>query len=428
MRLGATFTSLSNVNYRRYFFGHALSITGTWMQRIGQAWLVLELTGSGTLLGVTAALQHLPVLLLGAYGGLLADRVDKRRLLLLTQSLGAVLALLLAMLTATAVVEVGMVLVLAAALGAVHAVDRPARQAIIMEMVGPALISNAVTLHTVTWNAAQALGPALAGAVIASFGLATSFFVNAASYVAVLLVLLTLRTQEMAPAERVRRGHGQLREGFIYVWRTPELLAPMIVLVIVGMFAFEWAVTLPLLAEEAFGGDAQTFGWMFSSMGSGAVIGGLVVAGSVLSSIRFLAASSAVFGLATMLTAAAPTLGLVLVGLFIVGAAGVTLRSTAMSILQLRSLPSMRGRVVALFAVATTGTTPVGGPLVGAIAESVSSRIALGLGGVSAVVAAVAVLVHERLAGVDQDASGQAPPAARSTAGEDSDHDTDDSS
>lgn len=396
-----TFSSLANVNYRRYFTGHALSITGTWMQRVGQAWLVLELTGSGSLLGITAALQHLPVLLLGAYGGLLADRVDKRRLLLLTQSLGAGLALGLAVLVATGLVQVWMVFALAAGLGVVHAIDRPARQAIIMEMVGPDLIANAVTLNNITWNAAQAVGPALAGSVIAAFGLAASFFLNAASYLAVIVMLLTLRACELVPSERLSRSRGQLREGFSYVRRTPELLAPMIVLVIVGMFAFEWAVTLPLLAEEAFGGDAQTFGWMFSSMGSGAVIGGLVIAGSVRSSSRFLAGSSAVFGLLLLLTAAAPTLPFVLVGLFLVGSAGVALRSTAMSVLQLRSRPRMRGRVVSLFAVATTGTTPIGGPIVGAIGEFSSARVAIGLGGLSALVAAVATAAHHRRTAYD---------------------------
>ncbi|MFA9446118.1 MFS transporter [Egicoccus sp. AB-alg6-2] len=417
-KLRATFSSLSNVNYRRYFFGHALSITGTWMQRVGQAWLVLELTGSGTLLGITAALQHLPVLLLGAYGGLLADRVDKRRLLLLTQSLGASLALALAVLTATGAIRVGMVFVLAGAMGAVHAIDRPTRQAIIMEMVGPDLISNAVTLNNITWNAAQAIGPALAGAVIATHGLAMSFFLNAASYFAVVLVLMMLRTHDLVPSERVPRSRGQLREGLNYVRRTPELVAPMIVLVIVGMFAFEWAVTLPLLAEEAFGGDAQTFGWMFSSMGSGAVIGGLLVAGSVSSSMRFLAGSSAVFGLLMTLTAAAPTLPLVLVGLFLVGAAGVALRSTAMSVLQLRSLPSMRGRVVALFAVATTGTTPIGGPLAGAVAEFLGARVALGLGGLSAILAALAVVLYQRRAGAVQVSAGPAALAHPTSDGE----------
>jgi MFS family permease len=278
MRFRGTFKSLKIRNYRLYFDGQALSMTGTWMQRVGTAWLVLELTGSGTLLGVTMALQELPTLLIGPWGGLLADRRDKRQLLLWTQSVAGLLALALAVLVSTGLIEVWMVMALAFAYGITSALAWPARQSFVPELVGPQLLTNAILLNSVTTNVAKAVGPALAGILIATVGLATTFYANAVSYVAVVLALVFMRRAELLSSAPARRVRGQLREGLVYVRSNPLLLGVLMLMSVSGMLAYEWTVTLPLFARDAFGGDADTFGIMFSAMGCGAVLGGTLAA------------------------------------------------------------------------------------------------------------------------------------------------------
>jgi predicted MFS family arabinose efflux permease len=395
-RLRRTFASLSNRNYRLYFVGHGISATGEWAQKIGQAWLVLELSGSGTLLGITAGLQHLPTLVIGPWGGLLADRVDKRRLLLATQVAAGALALTLGLLTATGMVEVWMVMVLALMLGSVKALDKPAKQNLVLDMVGPADLANAVVLNSVVHNVAKAAGPAIAGMLIATVGIAASFYANAASYFAVLLALVLIRPAELQPAPRTVRGPGQLREGLRYVWATPRLRGPLLLMTVSGVLAYEWAVTLPLLARDAFGGDAQTFGTMFSAMGLGAVIGGLAVASSMKPRTNTLLGTALVFSGLMLLTAGTPTLGVAFVALFLLGGASVAFRSTATALIQLRSAPEMRGRVMSLLSVALVGTTPLGGPLMGWLAEVIGIRFTFALGGVATAVAAVASFLWVR--------------------------------
>lgn len=360
-----TFRSLAVRNYRLYFSGHVISDAGTWMQKVGQAWLVLELTGSGTLLGVTFAIQHLPILLIGVWGGLLADRLDKRRLLMVTYGLAGLLALVLGLLTATGVVTLWMVLALALGLGVIDALEKPARHTFVIEMVGPGHLTNAITLSSVVTNTGKVAGPSLAGILIATVGLASSFLVNAGSYLVAVAALALMRRHELTPVEPTRRSSGQLREGLRYVRGTPQLLAPLLLLTVAGTLAYEWAVTLPLLARDAFHGDAQVFGLMFSAMGVGAVVGGLAVAGRLLPSARQLLRLAWVFGGLVVAAASAPTVPVVLVVLVGVGAASIAFRSVAMSWLQLESSPQMRGRVMSLLIVATAGTTPIGAPLVG---------------------------------------------------------------
>lgn len=392
----ATFSSLENRNYRMYFIGQTVSLTGTWMQRVGQGWLVLELTGSGALLGVTAALQALPLLLTGAWGGLMADRLDKRRLLLVTQALSALLAALLSVLIVTDLIQLWMVLSLAFALGTVNALDNPARNSFVSEMVGRHQLANAVTLNSVATNIGRSVGPALAGVLIAAAGLAAAFAVNAASYMAVFLALVLMRPGEIDRAVPTPRARGQIREGLRYAASAPDVAAPLFLLTITGLLAAEFQVKLPLLAVEAFDGGARTYGLMLSAIGVGAVIGGLVVAGSLRPSRTVLVLTTVAFGLLLVVVSLSPTLPVAYATMFCLGAASIAFRSTAMSLLQLSAAPQVRGRVLSLSALAQRGTTPVAAPLAGWVAEAAGARFALGAGGVATVGAAVAAAAYLR--------------------------------
>lgn len=394
--LRATFESLGNRNYRLFFTGQTISVMGTWMQKIAQAWLVLELTGSGTLLGITAALQHLPTLLITPWAGLLADRVDKRRILLWTQSAAAVPAVVLGVLTSTGHITLWLVLTLALCLGVTEALDKPARHSFVIEMVGAGQVTNAVTLNSIMMNAGKVGGPAIAGILISTIGLAPTFLINAASYLAIVVGLLLMRPDQLQRAIPTRRGRGQLRQGLRYVRQQPGLLGPLVLMTVTGMLAYEWAVTLPLFARETFDSSAGVVGLMFAAMGAGAILGGLAIAGTLAATTSRLILTGLVFSLVLAATAAAPTVPVAYVLLFFVGLASIAFRAVATSLVQLRSDPEMRGRVMALLVVATAGTTPFGGPLIGWIGETFGPRVALGLGGVATAAAACATLIYLR--------------------------------
>jgi MFS family permease len=391
-----TFSSLANPNYRRYFAGQAISRIGTWMQMIAQSWLVLTLTGSSVLLGLVVALQALPVLLLGPYGGLVADRVDKRRLMVVLQTVMAVQALALGVLTVSGTIRVWEIALLAALLGLNNAFETPARQAFMLEMVGPAELRNAVSLNSVMVNVARAVGPAAAGIVIAVAGEGICFLVNAASFVAVVASLLTLDTSQLSPSPPAGRSAGQLREGLRYVRRTPELAVPLVLMAIVGMLTYEFSVSLPVLARSSLEAGAQGYGYMTAAMGAGAVAGGLVVAARGRTGLRPLVLAAAGFGVLVVCAALAPNLTLELAALVLVGAASVSFIAIANSTLQLRSAPDMRGRVMGLWIVAFQGSTPVGGPLIGWIISRSDARVGLAVGAAAALVAAAlgAVALH----------------------------------
>ena len=389
---GRTFRSLAIRNYRLYFIGQVISFSGTWMQIVAQMWLVLRLTGSGVALGVTTALQFLPVLLAGAWGGVVADRFDKRRVLIWTQTASGVLALALALLVATGSVELWMVYGLAALLGCVTVIDNPTRQSFVMEMVGPREVTNAVGLNSTIFTSARVVGPAIAGVLIASAGLVACFFVNALSYVAVIAALRRMDPLELhrTPAEPRRRG--QLMEGLRYAWSEPELRLPLLLMAVIGTLAFNFRVLLPLMAQETFGGTAGTYGTLAAVMGAGTVGGALLIAGRKRPTRRMLIGSALLYGLSIILAGLAPTLGLELVTLVPLGAAGVAFSSTANAALQLNSADTMRGRVMALYAVTFLGTTPIGSPFIGWIAEAFGVRAAFLVGGGAAVAAAGAAL------------------------------------
>lgn len=386
--LRRTFRSLSNRNYRIFISGQIISLIGTWMQSVAQAWLVLRLTGSGTALGLVIALQFLPVLLFGPFGGVIADRFPKRRLLLATQAIAMSQALLLGTLVITGAVELWMVFAMAGAFGLVTAIDNPARQTFVVEMVGPANLTNAITLNSVVVNAARVVGPALAGLLIAVVGIGICFIINAASYVAVIAALLLLRTGDLNPAPTQERAKGQLRAGLAYVRTNPDLLIPLLMMAIIGTLSYEFQVILPLVAERTFDGGAGTYGTLTSAMGVGAVAGGLATAGrSGVPSNAALVRSAALFGIVILLTALAPFLWLEVLVLVFVGAASINVLATGNTMLQLRSAPELRGRVMALWAVAFLGTTPIGGPIIGYIGEHAGPRIGLAVGGTAALVA-----------------------------------------
>ncbi|MDX6560795.1 MAG: hypothetical protein QOD65_609 [Gaiellales bacterium] len=383
-----TFAALASPNYRRWYAGQGISLVGTWMQTIAQGWLVYTLTGSGTQLGLVVALQMVPVLILAPYAGLIADRMDKRRLIIAVQGVMAVLALILGVLTVTGRVQLWQVYVLAAALGVATAFDNPTRQAFVVELVGPEHVRNAVTLNSVLVNAARAVGPAMAGILIATVGVSVCFLVNAGSYVAVIASLLLLDTSALRPSVPAPRTRGQLREGLRYVASTPALAVPLAMMAVIGGLAYEFQVVLPIVARETFGGGAEVYGFLTAAMGAGAVFGGLVVAGSGRTGTRAVIWASFGFGLAILLAAAAPTLPLEIAAMTIVGAASVTFLAVGNSTLQLAARPDMRGRVMSLWAVAFLGTTPIGGPIAGYVAENAGGRAGLLMGGLACLLAA----------------------------------------
>jgi MFS family permease len=383
-----TFASLRFRNYRLYFISQAISFSGTWMQSVAQAWLVLEITGSGTALGTVMAMQFLPTLFLAPVGGMLADRFDKRNLIIGTQLAAGALAMTLGIITLTGVVELWMVYALAVGFGTVTALDNPSRQTFVMEMVGPDDVSNAVTLNSVVVNAARAVGPAIAGIVIATVGIGQCFVANSLSYIAVVVALLLIRRDELHPSARSVRAPKQLREGFRYAWNTPVLRVTLIMLWIIGTLTYEFSTTLPLLSEFTFGKGATGLAIMTSLMGVGAVVGGLVVAASGPPTTRRLVIVSVAFGVSVTAVSAMPTVESVYVLMPFVGAASIATIALSNATLQLNSEPRLRGRVMSLFSMALVGSTPIGGPIVGWIGEHVDPRAAVLVGGLAALVAA----------------------------------------
>jgi MFS family permease len=391
-----TFRSMSVRNYRLYFAGQLISTTGTWMQSIAQAWLVLQITGSGVALGLTVALQFTPVLLVGAWGGLVADRVDKRRLLIGTQAAAGVLALLLGAVTALGVVQLWMIFVLALGLGTVNALDNPARRAFVVEMVGTEHVSNAVSLSSAMFMAARVIGPAIAGLVIAGLGVSWCFFANGVSYSAAVLAFVAMRENEFFAVEPVPKRKGQLREGLRYAWSTPALRLVLVLTAVIGTLAFNFQVVLPLLAKETFSGGAETLGVLYAFMSIGSVIGALVSAHEAQATRRFVLGAALAFGAALVVAAFAPTLGLELLVLVPVGAAGIAFTAMSNGVIQTECAPEMRGRVAALFTVAFLGSTPIGGPIIGWVSQQVGPRAGLWVGGVATLAVTVAAIAGIR--------------------------------
>lgn len=389
------FRSLENRNFKLYTSGQLVSVVGTAMQQVAQAWLVLSLTDSGVALGITVALQFAPMLLFGIWGGLMADRLDKRRLLMLTQAAQGVLAVALYALVATDVVTLWMVYGMALLLGLVTCLDMPTRQSFTIEMVGPEHLTNAVALNSAVFNSGRLVGPAVAGLLIAWVGVGVCFLVNGLSYVATVVALRALRTEELRAEPRASRHRGQVRAGIRYVLQTPELRRPLLLLTVVGTLGFNFIVVMPLLATEDFGGGARLLGILNSLMGLGSLLGALVAANRSGPTRPVLVGGAAAFGLSAMAMAVAPnaaTAGVVAVAM---GMAMMVFLATTNSTLQLAAHPAMRGRVMALYGLLFLGSTPVGGPIVGWVSETWGARAGIALGGVASLVAAVASAVPD---------------------------------
>ncbi|MCU1658213.1 MAG: Permease, MFS-type [Pseudonocardiales bacterium] len=394
------FRSLKVRNYRLYASGQLVSLTGTWMQRVAQDWLVLNLTNSGTALGLVTALQFGPSLLLGLWGGMLADRGDKRKLLLATQSGLAVVALLLGLLDVGGVVRYWHVLVLATALGLISAVDTPVRQSFVVEMVGKDELTNAVAINSTIFNTGRILGPAVAGVMISAVGTGWAFVANALSSVAVLAGLWMMRPEELFPSPHLRRARGQLREGFRYVRSRADLMLTMVLVFVVGTFGLNFQITTALVAKQVFHRSASGYGLLSTALAVGAC------AGAVLATRRtqrptqlFLIGTAGVFALLEIAAGLMPGFDTTALLLVPTGFAMLTFTTAANSSVQLGVEPTMRGRVMALYLICFMGGTPLGAPVVGWVAEMFGARWGMIGGGLICLLAALgiaAAIAHRR--------------------------------
>ncbi|MDI2131248.1 MFS transporter [Yinghuangia seranimata] len=390
------FSSLRVRNYRLFAAGQAVSNSGTWMQRLAQDWLVLKLTGSTMALGITTGLQFLPMLLFGLWGGAIADRYPKRRLLIATQTVMGLLAAVLAVLDLAGVVQVWHVWLLAVGLGLATAVDNPTRQSFVVEMVGRRDLPNAVSLNSANFQLGRIAGPALAGVLIAAIGTGWVFAVNALSFVAVILGLLAMRERELRPVEPVKREPGQLREALRYVRARPDLLATFALIGFIGTFGFNFAVTIGGFANQVFHAGPGAFGLLNTVFAVGSLGGALWAARRGRSRMRMLIGAALTFGLLSVLASVMPAYWAFALMLIPIGVAGITFNTAANSSVQLSVDAALRGRVMGLYMLVFMGGTPFGGPLVGWIAQAYGPRAALFFGG--AVSAAAAVVVGLLLA------------------------------
>ncbi len=386
--LRRSFTSLSVPNYRRYFAGQLVSLSGNWMQIVAEMWLILSLTGSGLAVGITSALQFLPFLLFGAFGGLLADRFPKRSLLIVTQTLMALPALTLWAITIAGAVEPWMVWTLVFARGSVNAVDNPTRQSFAIEMVGADRVVNAVSLNNALIHSARIIGPAVAGLVIATLGTGPCFLLNALSFGAMIVALGTMDPEELRPAPIATRGPGAVRAAVGYVARTPALAIPLAMMAIVGTLGYNFQVILPLLARFSFDGGAATYTALAVAMGAGSVGGALAAGARGRVGPGLLVAAAFGFGAIALVAAVAPSVPLEVATLVPLGAASVTFAAGVNSSLQLEADPPMRGRVMALYSMVFLGSTPIGGPIAGWLSQAVDPRAALVMTGAAALAAA----------------------------------------
>jgi MFS family permease len=411
-------------NYRRFFAGQALARCGVWVQTVAELWLVLSLTGSGVSLGLTTALQFLPMLLLGAWAGLLADRLPKRGILLAAQAWMILPAATLLVLTTTGAAELWMVYALVLARGLGHALDNPVRQSFVMELTGPDHVAAAVSLNSGLVSSARMVGPAIAGALIAVAGVAPCFALATAAFIGAIVALLSLDRSALRPSPPAPRRRGQLRDGLRHVRATPGLLMPLAAMALVGTLAFNFPVLLPLLARYTFDGGPAAFGALAAAMGAGAVLGAVANAGRSSQSIRTLGAIALAFGGAMVCLAAAPGFALALAALVLVGAASAAFTATTNSLMQLAADPTMRGRAMALWSVVYLGSTPIGGPAVGWVAEHGGARAGVLVGAAAALAAGLWLRFANRQEARSPDDGGSAEwpsPRPASVAARDAD-------
>ena len=393
-RASSGFRALGHRNYRLFFFGQLISLIGTWMQSVAQAWLVLTLTGKDAdlMLGVTSALQFTPVLFLSVFGGALADRLPKRNVLVATQSLLMAQALVLALLVSTGTVQLWHVLVMAALLGTVNAVDMPTRQSFVVEMVGREDLMNAIALNSSVFNAARIVGPGIAGLLIAAVGVAGCFFLNGVSFIAVIIGLLLMREPfiRLAPPAGWGQEHGVLAnisQGFRYIWRTPAVAALIFLVGAVGTLGLNFSVWMPVMANDVLRVGASGYGFMMSMMGVGSLIAGLTLAYSREARRHLVIAAAAAFSLVLLAFSASSWFPLSLALLAVLGLTMVAFSATANTTVQLLVPDQLRGRVMAVYMMVFAGTTPIGALFAGTIAHFTSTPISIATGAVTCLLA-----------------------------------------
>lgn len=394
--MSRTFSSLRIYNYRVWAGGALVSNVGTWMQRVGQDWLVLtELTDrSATAVGIVMALQFGPPLLLLPLTGWAADHLDRRKLLMWTQAISGLLALGLGLVTLMGAVELWHVYAFALGLGCVTAFDAPARQAFVSDIVSDEHLANAVALNSTSFNAARMVGPAVAGLLIAAVGEGWLFMINAASYAAVLVSIGLLRVHELHAEERPVHARGSVLAGFRYVAQRPDLVAVLVMLALISTFGFNFAIFISTMSVTVFGGDASQYGLLSSAMAIGTMSGALLSARRPMPGMALMGGSAAAFGVATAVAAFMPNPWTFAVVLVFVGLAALTFMTASTSMMQLTTERAMRGRVLALRLAVAMGGTPLGAPLVGWVADRFGPRWALGVGAVSGIAAAVVALAY----------------------------------
>ena len=397
-----TFASLHVRNFRLFFSGQAVSQIGTWLCMVAQTLLILKLTGSGVALGLLAAAQFGPVLLLGAWAGVVADRSDKRRLLIVVQSLAMLQSFVLAALAFSGTPPVGAVYAVAVAGGVLTAFDNPTRRSFVVEMVPRERINNAVSLNSALMTGARVVGPALAGVLVTTVGFGWTFLIDGLSYFAVLAGLLMMRPSELHSAPLVAKAKGQVRAGLRYAASVPQLLVPLIMMAVIGTFAFNFQVVFPVFVIDDLGGTQSTFTLLFSVLSLGSLVGALAVARRTSSSVRRVAMTALAFGGAMAALAVAPNQAWAFLVGPLIGVASISFMTASTAIVQTEAEPAMRGRVLALQAMVFLGSTPIGGPILGWVAEHFGARVAVGLGALACVVAGTWGLWVVRRRGLDQ--------------------------
>jgi MFS family permease len=392
-----TFQSFTTRNFRIYVIGQVISGTGSWVQFAAQYWLVKEIThGNGLAIGATPALQFAPVLLLGAWGGVVVDRLDKRKLLITTQSAAGLLSLVLGILALLGVVELWMVYLLAVCSGSVMVFDNPGRRAFVPELVPPENMANAVALNSSVFTVARIIGPATAGLIIAGVDIEWCFMLNAVSFIAAIWTFVLIRPSELRPSVPVPRARHQLREGFEYAWRNRPVRVSLLLTAFIGTFAFNYPVVMTGMASHEFGGNAATYGFLMAFIGIGSLAGALWSAHFGRASLRITILSCIGLGVATMFATLAPTLATEFTVLIAVGLGGMVMITMATAVCNEVTAPQFRGRVMALFSIAFLGSTPIGSPIVGWVMDEFGSRAGLGVGGASALIAGIVALTYQR--------------------------------
>jgi MFS family permease len=383
-----TFRSLHVRNFRLFFSGQLVSQTGTWLTMVAQTLLVLKLTDSGVAIGLLTAFQFGPVLVLGAWAGSIADRSDKRKLLIRMQTLAMLQSLVFAAVVFSGNATVGIIYALAFVQGIITAFDNPARRAFVVEMVPEDMVANAVSLNSTVMTGSRIVGPAAAGLLVVTVGFGWAFLVDGLSYIAVIYGLLLMRSEELNPSTPTPKAKGQVVEGLRYVRSQPDLFVPLVMMAAIGTFAFNFQVTIPLLVTGPLGGGDGTFTILFSVLSLGSMAGALWTARRTEVDGRQIIVAAAGFGATMLLLALAPTLWASFPAAILLGIASIAFMTTSTAIVQMRAAPEYRGRVLALQAMVFLGSTPIGGPTVGSIIDVFGPRSGVAVGGIACLAAA----------------------------------------